>query len=82
MRLLLSLLTLTTSLTSQTSDLSETETRVVGGTVVQPAHKYPFQVTKLMTRQMTATRLLCHIRCISLRVSLCVAGVFSILSTS
>ena len=26
------------------TSLAETETRIVGGTVVEPPHKYPFQV--------------------------------------
>ena len=29
------------------SSLAESETRIVGGTVVDPPHKYPFQVSPL-----------------------------------
>ena len=29
------------------TSLAETETRIVGGTVVQPPHKYPFQVREM-----------------------------------
>ena len=50
--LLTSLITVTEGATEEVmeekknlSSLAESETRIVGGTVVDPPHKYPFQVS-------------------------------------
>ena len=58
--LLSALITVTEEVMSDKTNLTslaESETRIVGGTVVEPPHKYPFQVSPLPLPFIFVTRL-------------------------